>query len=234
MRARVVAMMVVCFITALGLQARLPIPDFGQPPDLADNLQASLHLSVDVWKLPFGDANRIAMEPHVTADDFMVAAFLCNRSGKSLPAVWELRRSGLPWGQVAVRLGVPWDVIVVEPARDYGPPYGKAWGYWKNHGHGKGRPRQEAFALSDQEFIAMARVHTLAQATGRPPDEIISGLQGGRDYHTWCGEVYREKHGQGHGPKHKGAKGHDAEDNLPPGLQNKEHGGEGHGHGHEH
>lgn len=237
MRARIVVSAVVCLLVVAGLQARLPIPDFGQPPNWADNVQVSLHLSLDAWKLPVGDANRFAAEPRVTADDFMVAAFLCNRSGKSLQAVWELRRTGLPWSQVAVRLGVPWDVIVVQPGRDYGPPYGKAWGYWRNHGHGKGHPQQQAFVLSDPEFVAMARVHTLCQATGRPPDEIIVGLQGGREYHAWCGEVYREKHG--HGPKDKGASGHGHQEDGPPGLQNKEHGnqehgnqGQGHGHGH--
>ncbi len=243
MRSKVTVIFFVCVLATIVAQARLPIPDFGQPGNLADNVQASLHLSFDVWKLPIADANHLAGEARVSPDDFMATAFLSNRSGASLQAVWDLRRTGLSWLQVAVRLGVPMETIVVQPTRDYGPPYGKAWGYWKNHGRGKGHPEHGAFALSDPEFIAMARVQTLCRATGRTPDEVISGLQGGREYHAWCGEVYREHHG--HGPKDQGAKEHGRGqgEEGPPGLRNKEHGnenkgneehghGNGHGHGH--
>ena len=239
MRSKVALIFFVCALATIGTQARLPIPDFGLPPNLADNIQTSLHLSVDVWKLPVADANRLAGEARISPDDFMVAAFLSNRSGSGIQAVWNLRRTGLPWVQVALRLGVPMDTVIVRPGRDYGPPYGKAWGYWKNHGHGKGHQEREEYALNDPEFIAMARVQTLCRATGRTPDEVISGLQGGRDYHAWCGEVYREHHG--HGPKGQGAKEHGRGqgEEGPPGLRNKEHGneehgGEGHGNGHGH
>ncbi len=207
------------------LQARLPITDFSRPPALPGDVQAALHLSFGTWGPPLAEANRIALDARITPDDFSVVAFLSNRSGLSILVLWGYRVSGMSWAQVAQKAGVPWDEIVVQPGRDHGPPYGKAWGYWKKHG---GAPKE--FVLTDPEFLGMVRVHTLMRATGRSPDEIIEGLQAGKGYHAWAGEAWRAKHD--HGPKEKGEKerGHGDDEGGPPGQRGKEH-GEGHGHG---
>lgn len=193
-------------LAGMALQARLPVTDFSVlPDDPFDDVQASVRLSFDTWGLPVADANRIALQAGVSHDDFAVMGFLSNRSGLSLAALWNYRGTGMTWGQIAVRVGVPWDVIVVQPTRDYGPPYGKAWGYWKKQGDAR-----RGFTLSDSEFVRMAQVHTLMRSTGRTADEVIQGFQSGKGYRSWAGETWRVKHG--HEAKAKGEKGHGSSD----------------------
>ncbi len=201
------------FFISLAVWAGLPVLDFRTLPDPTSDLQAALHLAYEVWGPPLRDANRLAARDRITPDDFQVAVYLSSKSGWSLSVIWDMRKKGVEWCDVAARCGVPMDVVIVRPGRDYGPPYGKAWGYWKKQGEDR------SFRLSDPEFVEMVRVHTLSRATGLSPDQVMEGLQGGRGYQAWAGDVYREKHGQGHG---KGEPG-----------QDKEHGQEGKGHGHD-
>lgn len=196
------------------LWARLPLGDFGAP-DLNVDLNASLVLSQGTWGIPVTDANRIARDSRITPDDFAVAAFLSSRGGLSIEAVWRYRTGGASWFDVAGRIGVPMDTVICQTGRDYGPPYGKAWGYWKKHPKAGDR----TFFLDDNEFIRLVEVQTLCKATGKGPDDIIKSLQGGESYTKWAGKVGREKHGKGQGADK--AKGSDDKGNKSTGSQGK-------------
>ena len=211
------------FTLSLPAWAGLPVLDFRNLPNPADDLQAALHLAYETWSPPLADANHLAAQARITPDDFQVAVFLSSKSGWSLSALWDLRSRGMEWSDVARRCRVPWDAIVVRPARDYGPPYGKAWGYWKKHGGKRG------FRLTDGEFVDMVRVHTLARATGLSEDQVVASMHGGTAYQKWAGEIYRQKHGRGHG--HGEAEG---EDGHGRGHEGREEHGHGEGHAEDH
>lgn len=199
------------------LWARLPLRDFGAP-DLSVDLNATLVLSQDTWGIPVADANRLALESRITPDDFAVAAFLSHRAGLGIDAVWRYRTGGASWFDVAVRIGVPMDTVIVQTGRDYGPPYGKAWGYWKKHPKAGDR----SFFLDDNEFMRLVEVQTLCKATGKKPDEVIQGIQGGESYSKWAGKVAREKHGKGQGSdKAKGSDAGQGKGNKSEGSQGK-------------
>jgi hypothetical protein len=198
---------------SLGAGASLPVSDFRAIPVPGDDLQASLHLAFTVWAPSHSDANWLAGQSGITPDDFQVAVFLTRQSGWTLPAIWGLRNGGMEWSTLAARCGVPWETIVVRPARDYGEPYGKAWGYWAKDGDRRG------FSLTDGEFVQMVRVQTLSIGAGLTPDQIMEGLRDGRSYQQWAGGVYREKHG-------RGTSGHEHHGEHVSGYE------DGHGHGH--
>jgi hypothetical protein len=180
--------------------ARLPLADFGAP-DLNIDLHASLLLSQDTWGIPVPDANRIAMDPRITPDDFTVAAFLSRHASVGIEVVWRQRQLGVSWFDLAVRLGVPMDTVIVRPSRDFGPPYGKAWGYWKKH------PKRgdRTFFLDDPDFIRMVEVQTLCRSTGKSADDVILALQGEESFTKWASKLSREKHGKGQGAQGKPA-----------------------------
>lgn len=183
----------ILLLAAVGAWGRLPL-DFGTP-DLSVDVHASLILSQNTWGIPLPDANRLAGDSRITPDDFSIVAFLSNHSGLSIEAVWRHRLGGASWYDVAERCRVPMDVVMVRCDKDHGPPYGKAWGYWKKHP----RPGDRTFFLDDMDFQRMVEVHTLSKATGKKPDEIIQGLKGGESFSKWAGRVGREKHGKGQG-----------------------------------
>lgn len=197
-------------VLAIGAFARLPLNNFGAP-DLNVDIHASLILSQSTWGVPLPDANRLAGDPRITPDDFSILAFLSSHSGLTIEAIWRHRLGGASWYDVCGRVGVPMDVVMVRTQKDFGPPYGKAWGYWKKHP----RPGDRTFFLDDTDFQRMVEVHTLCKATGKGPDEIINGFKGGESYTKWAGKVGREKHGKGDsvhgkqgGPEDKGQKEH--------------------------
>jgi len=195
--------------------ARLPLTDFAKP-DLTIDLHATLLLSQDTWGVPVSDANLLALEPRITPDDFAVAAFLSREAGVGVQAIWRSRQNGSSWFEVALNFGIPMDNVVIRPTRDFGPPYGKAWGYWRNH------PKRgdRSFRLDDNDIIRMVEVQTLCRSTGKSADEVIQGLQGEDSYTKWASKVIREKR------------------NKEAGVQGKAHGapppagpGKGQGHG---
>src|SRR5262245_41830650 len=66
-------------------------------------------------------------------DDLAICLFIAKHSGKTPEMVSDLRRIGLSWWEISVRLGVSPDDWFVPTKRDPGPPYGNAYGYWKKH-----------------------------------------------------------------------------------------------------
>lgn len=214
-------LVLIALLAPLAVAARLPIENFGRLPATLDDIQGSVVLAFDVWTPPTDVADRLAGEVHITPEGFSIALYLSHLSGKSALNLWAMHRDGMSWWDVAARVGIPPSDIVVRPSRDYGPPYGKAWGYWK-----KKRGRR-AFRLSDREFAAMVRVRTLSRATGLSPDAVMERLSGGRHYDGWAAEVCRER-------RHKQREHDRMKEHGPPGHE-KEHGrGRSRGHGEEH
>ncbi len=94
------------------------------------------------------EADALAHHLKRPGEDLPVLLFLAAESGRSSRYILDLRLGGLSWWEVRARLGVAPDRIVVALPQDPGPPYGKAWGHYKNKG--SKAPRQ--VVLSDTEF----------------------------------------------------------------------------------
>ena len=99
-------------------------------------------------------------------DDLAVALFVSHRSGKSPDFIFSLRRQGLRWWDIGVRVGLPADVWFVPVARDPGPPYGKAYGYWKKHR----RDSKVRIVLTDADVRNLVVVRMIHEYYGVPVD----------------------------------------------------------------
>lgn len=176
---------------ALCALARLPVRNFNEPPDMTDDLQASLYLTAEVWKVPLDEANSFAAEPKATPEEFQVAAFLANQAGVSIFEIWNARLKGRSWARVADVAGVTMDQLMCNPAKDYGPPYSKAYDFWRNHPRGWS---DHSFTVDDVEFIRFVEVQTLIKATGKGADEIFDSLANGETFTRMAASNYRQKH----------------------------------------
>ncbi len=107
--------------------------------------------------------------------DLPVLLFLAHESGRPLSFVLDLRLGGLSWWEVRARLGVPAHRVLVELPRDPGPPYGKAWGYYKKHPRGGKR----AVVLSDGDFADWVGVRVLSQTYGMDPMAVLEARRSG-------------------------------------------------------
>lgn len=138
-------------------------------------------------------------------DDLSVLLFLARHSRRDAAEIAVLRAKGLTWWEVGLRIGVPADVFFVRVARDPGPPYGKAYGHWKQHRHSK-----RAFVLSDAEVRDLVAVRMIHEYYGVPVEVAMSRRAAGGDLRVLMNAEYRERHGKGphkaagHGPSKKG------------------------------
>ena len=183
---------VIFFVSfALCALARLPVRNFNEPPDMTDDLQASLYLTAETWKVPLNEANSFAAESKATPEEFQVAAFLANQAGVSLFEIWNARLKGGSWARVADGAGVTMDQLMFNPAKDYGPPYSKAYSFWRNHPRGW---LDRSFTVDDVEFIRFVEVQTLIKAAGKGADEILDSLASGGTFTRMAASIYRQKH----------------------------------------
>ena len=144
-------------------------------------------------------------------DDLAVVLFIRHHSGRSLDELYALRQQrGLTWWEISVRFGVPTEVWFVPVQRDPGPPYGKAYGHWKNHKHDRSTP----VALSDADLRNLVAVRMVHEYYGVPVDLAMEWRSGGRDLRALMTDEYVKRHGHPHdttavasGKKNKPGKG---------------------------
>jgi hypothetical protein len=156
--------------------------------------------------------NRVALEPVLprltyVEEDLPVVLFLAHECGRPPAYIVDLRAGGMSWSMVFSRVGVPYDTLFYRIDRDPGPPYGKAWGYWRKNPRG--------VRLTDSDIRGLVQVQIGARAARMAPYEmarargqgrpvyVVVAEEKGRPYHK--GKQGREPHGHkqhGHGPHH--------------------------------
>ena len=79
---------------------------------------------------------------------------------------------------ISVRYGVYPDVYYVPLEIDPGPPYGKAYGYYKN------KPRKEwrAIRLSDNDIVNLVNLHFISKHYSYDPGQVVKMRSEGKNY----------------------------------------------------
>lgn len=131
-------------------------------------------------------------------EDVAVAYFLARRGGVSVRVVLGHRERGLSWFRVGLQLGLPIDVYFMPMDHHPGPPYGKAYGYWKKQRGRHGHPR----GLTDVEVRDLVVLHLASGYYGLAPGEVARRRAGQGAVVVVAGE-YRHRHGPGQGPPGK-------------------------------
>jgi hypothetical protein len=152
-------------------------------------------------------------------DDLAVALFISNRSGRSLDWIFALRASGRSWWDIGVRVGIPVDAWFVPVARDPGPPYGKAYGYWKKHR----RDPRAVVRLTDGDVRNLVAVRVIHEYYGAPVDVAMQWRASGRNLPALVSEEYHRRHGKSGSPPGQSGKGKPASPRYGPG-HSKGHG----------
>jgi hypothetical protein len=159
-------------------------------------------LNVAVQHYGYGRADLEPVLPRIRSVelDLPVVLFVAQESRRPVNEIVGLRERGLSWNEVFVRTGVPCDRLFVGVDRDPGPPYGKAWGYWKKH------PRDSRLRDEDiRSFVVLQLGHRF---TGLSPYDLARERAAGRPVEY----MVVEKRGHGHKGKE------------PPGQAKKGHG----------
>ena len=152
-------------------------------------------------------------------DDLAVVLFISKHSGKSLDELYALRQQrGLTWWEISVRYGVTPEIWFVPVQRDPGPPYGKAYGHWKNHKH----DREANVVLTDADLRNLIAVRMVHEYYGVPVDVAMEWRSGGRDLRALMTDEYEKRHGKPYGASSV-ATGNDTNSGKGQGQGHKKH-----------
>jgi len=152
--------------------------------EIGAELRLAVHQS---FGLPEPDVDRIVARG-LPADELAVVGLIAVRAGVSVDAVIGLRREGLSYLDISLRYGPGPEIFYVPFDRDPGPPYGKAWGYFKK----TPRERWRTIRLTDREIVDLANVRLAADAWGVSPRRVVELHGAGRSY----GAIHHELHGR--------------------------------------
>ncbi len=198
-------------------------------------LAPAAHAGVDVdlgASFPVGDNGRLFFsissryfdyEPAVVEhwgvryanpDDLAVSLFISRQCGRSPDVIFALRKQGLSWWDVGLRVGVPVDAWFVPVQHDPGPPYGKAYGHWRKH---RENPKY-MMVLGDADVRNLVAVRMAHEYYGVPVDDAMRWRASGRNVRDVMVQEYNTRHR------------HDNDRRNTENSQQEKHGKQGHGH----
>ena len=176
---------------------------------LPDDARIFLNVTNDYFAPPPPVAVELVRRCAVPEDDYPVILYLARASKRPPQEILRLRLDYLSWSDIMDRLSIPPSVLFVGIDRDPGPPYGKAWGYWRKHRRG------ERMRLRDRDVVELVKLQVAARYQRVSPYTIVSVRQKGIDVEQYVAEKNRAKYpkvkgasrgkGKGHGKPH----GHD-------------------------
>ena len=164
---------------------------FGLPAGAARQVSAGVSIGgggVDSFDVAVGGHYRVA--PSVVADtrsryrladdELPVVYFLAARAQVGPQAVIDLRIGHRSWFDIAIHFGLSPDIFFVPVGMEkIGPPYGNAYGYYRNRGRaGDWR----GFKPTDREVVDLVNLRFLSEVHHMTPDEIVARRSRGESF----------------------------------------------------
>ena len=138
---------------------------------------------------------------------FMIA----QASNKRPEEIALQRKSGKSWNDIMVANKVSPETIYAPATGPVGPPYGNAYGYFRN----RQQKDWKNIKLTDAEAVGLANVKYLSQRHKVPPEEVIRRKTAGKSFATVDEDIEKDKQkakaqaaqGQGNGPGNSQGRG---------------------------
>jgi hypothetical protein len=111
-------------------------------------------------------------------DDVAVVLFIAKRAGMAPIKIADLRLKGLSWMDITLKFGLTAEIYHVAFQADPGPPYGKAYGYYKN------TPRKKwgKISLADVDIINLVNLKVLVEQHGVAPTKLLKMKKSGKSF----------------------------------------------------
>jgi hypothetical protein len=104
----------------------------------------------------------------------------------------------MPWLDIAFRYHLTPDIFFVPLEREpVGPPYGRAYGYYRKYGPTK---EWRNIALTDDDVVALVNLRFMSERYGMAPESVMAMHSQERSFVAINDRLHREK---GHAQKAK-------------------------------
>lgn len=134
----------------------------------------------------------VIRERKIPEEELPVVFFIAGRAGVKPEVIVNLRLGGSSWYDISIRYGIYPDVYYVPLTFDPGPPYGKAYGYFKN----KPKKDWKKIRLSDKDIVNLVNLRFISDYYQYEPSRVIKMRGEGKHYVVINQNVYSEKHGK--------------------------------------
>lgn len=185
-------------------------------------VQFSIGVSTPEARIRFVYSDYYNVEPDVIyqcehmgipVEEVPVVLFLSKRSRVKPEVIIKWRLAGMSWHEITIKLKLNPDIFIVPiPVHiKVGPPYGRAYGYWRKHKHLK-------IKLSDEEITELIHLRIASEYYKIKPEEVLKRREKEPYIRIIGGELERHpekfekakmrEHERDHGEKsHKDGKG---------------------------
>jgi len=147
----------------------------------------------------------VVKERHIPDEEIPVVFFIAQRARVRPATIIDLRLRGKTWMDITLHFGLSPEIFYV-PVREVvvtGPPYGKAYGYYKK------KPRKEwrKIVFDDDDVINLVNLRFISKHYSYEPEKVIKLREGGKNFTVINEEVAKEKKGGKEKIKEKGENG---------------------------
>ncbi len=168
----------------------------------------SFYLAVgDYYRVPEREVV-LVRERSIPDDEIPVVFFIASRAHVSSQAVMDLRLGGASWMAVALHFGLGPEVFYVPVEGSYGPPYGRAYGYYRHHRRGQWKQ----IRLGDEDVVNFVNLRFMSEHYGYSPDRVIRMRSEGRNFVEINNNFREEKFGKREKPGREKGWGRDRGD----------------------
>lgn len=136
----------------------------------------------------------IIKERGIDEDELPVVFFIAKRARVSPEVIIKMRLSGYSWMDISLHYGIGPEVyyIPVEETVIMGPPYGKAYGYYKKYP----RNKWKLIRLDDDDIVNLVNLRFMSEYHGIPPAEVIKMKSQGKKFVVMDREIKEKKKGK--------------------------------------
>lgn len=127
----------------------------------------------------------------IKEEELPLLMMIAERAGKTPEEIAKQRKSGKSWNTIMTTNKVPPETVYAPATGPVGPPYGNAYGYFRN----RQQKDWKNIRLSDDEAVGLANIKYLSTREQVPPDEIIrrKGQAKEKSFAAVQGEIKKEK-----------------------------------------
>ena len=156
---------------------------------IQDDEHRSFYVAVgDYYRVPERSLI-VVRERHIPDDEVPVVFFIAQQARVSPEAIIDLRLKRKSWMDITLHHGLSPQIFYVPLAVDPGPPYGKAWGYYKK----KPKNKWKEIRLADADVVNFVNLKFISNHYGYSPDQVVKMRSGGKKFVAIHGEIKKGK-----------------------------------------
>ena len=168
-----------------------------------ERLRGFLLAVADYYRVSRGEV-MIIRERGIPPYEIPVVLFIAKRAHVEPEIIMDFRLSGNTWLDIALRFRLGPEIFYI-PVRAVasGPPYGRAYGTYKN----KAKKERKTIVLSDDDVVNLLNLKFMSEHYNYPPEKIMKMLRKGKEFVFINDEIRKERGRMSeHGEKKDGPK----------------------------